>query len=78
MQDERCNMETERATTGKMTGDWRYFGVNAVAYVRPVQHEGEDAFGVFGADGTLLDVAASRELALTEIRQRRLHATPVH
>jgi len=64
--------------TAKTPTDWRYFGVNNVAYVKPVLHEGAEAFGVFSADGTLLDVAESREHALTEIRQRRLRAAVVH
>lgn len=47
-------------------------GVSEAAYVRPVIHEGRQAYAICSADGTLLAVAESRELAFGIIRQHDL------
>jgi len=53
-------------------------GVQNVAYVRPVDHEGEPAFGIFSADGTQMAIAANRDLAFAVIRQNDLEPASVH
>jgi len=53
-------------------------GVQNVAYVRPVDHEGEPAFGIFSADGTQMAIAANRDLAFAVIRQSDLEPASVH
>ena len=53
-------------------------GVQDLAYVKPVEHEGAPAFGIFAADGTQMALAASRDLALVVIRQSDMEPASVH
>ena len=46
-------------------------GVSDLAYVRPIQIEGQNLFAVYAADGTQLTVLPSYELAVATIRRLR-------
>ena len=55
------------------------FGLEQVAYLRPVQMpDGMDAVGVFAADGRPLATAPSTELAQALVRQNDLEPHLVH
>ncbi len=54
-------------------------GVGGVAYTRPVRTlEGEDAWGVFGADGTHLGIAPDREAAVMAIIEHEMAPVALH
>lgn len=58
--------------------DFAALGSGGVAYVKPVIHEGQPAYGIFGADGTAMAVATSRDLALAAIKQNDLEPVDAH
>ncbi len=53
-------------------------GAPNLAFVGPVETERGRAFGIHAADGKLLAVAASRELAFAAARQHDLEPVGVH
>jgi hypothetical protein len=54
------------------------FGNGQLAYIKPVNVDGEDAFAVHSADGQQLAVVAAREVAFTLVRQNDLDPVSVH
>ena len=55
--------------------DFLNVGINQVAYIRPVPG-GE--YSVHAADGTVLSLAESFDLALAAVRRNDMHAVTVH
>jgi len=53
-------------------------GVPNLAYVRPVQVEGVNVWGVYTANGQQIGVAESREIALALARQSDFEPVNVH
>ena len=53
-------------------------GAPLLAYVAPVSGEQGRGFGIFAANGNLLGVVASRELAFAAARQNELEPVSVH
>lgn len=58
--------------------DLAAWGIEDVAYVKPIFLEGEDAYGIFAADGTELAQVENRDEAIVTIRQNDLEAMSVH
>ncbi len=58
--------------------DFAAFGVDHVAYVRPVTVDGAPAFSVHAADGTPLTVLPEREVAFATVRQNDMEPLSVH
>ena len=58
--------------------DFAAFGVDHVAYVKPVLVNGVTAFAVHAADGTPLTVLPDREVASAAVRQNDLEPMSVH
>lgn len=58
--------------------DLATWGIEDVAYVKPIYADGEDAYGIFAADGTELAQMESRDEAIVTIRQNDLEAMSVH
>lgn len=58
--------------------DFAAFGVDLVAYVKPVVVNGVTAFAVHAADGTPLTVLPNREVASAAVRQNDLEPMSVH
>jgi hypothetical protein len=54
------------------------FGMQDLAYVKPVVVDGASAFAVHAADGTQVTVLPNREVALATIRQHDLEPLSVH
>ena len=54
------------------------FGMQDLAYVKPVVVNGVTAFAVHAADGTQVAVLPDREIALVTIRQHDLEPLSVH
>ena len=45
------------------TEDLANFGLDRLAYIRPIEIDGEAGFGIFAADGSPLGVAPERDMA---------------
>ncbi|MFM2045185.1 MAG: hypothetical protein RLY86_3761 [Pseudomonadota bacterium] len=58
--------------------DFATFGVNDVAYVKPVQVNGLRGFAIHAADGTALAVVTDRLVAAATVRQNDMEAVSVH
>jgi hypothetical protein len=58
--------------------DWLAFGVNEVAYVRPLMVDGATVFAIHGADGSQLAVVPSAEIAWAAMRQHELEPVSLH
>jgi hypothetical protein len=54
------------------------FGMQDLAYVKPVFFNGVTAFAVHAADGTQITVLPDREIALATVRQHDLEPLSVH
>jgi hypothetical protein len=54
------------------------FGMQDLAYVKPVLVNGVTAFAVHAADGTQITVLPDREIALATLRQHDLEPLSVH
>ncbi len=53
-------------------------GTPRLAYIGPVSTEQGEGFGIHAANGNLLGVVASRELAFAAARQHELEPVSVH
>lgn len=58
--------------------DLMALGVADLAYVRPVEIEGQSLFAVFTADGTQVAVLPSREAAVATILRHDLEVVSIH
>ena len=58
--------------------DWARFGVQEIAYIRPVMVNGIAAIAIHAADGTPIGAAPNAELAIAAIQQHELAAVLVH
>lgn len=58
--------------------DLASWGIEDVAYVKPLMTEEGDAYGIFAADGTELAQMENRDEAIVTIRQNDLEALSVH
>lgn len=54
------------------------FGIEDMAYIKPVTVNGRRIQVIHAADGTLLTVAMDRDLAFVTIRQHELSPQSVH
>ena len=54
------------------------FGMQDLAYVKPVLVNGVTAFAVHAADGTQITVLPDRDIALATLRQHDLEPLSVH
>ena len=53
-------------------------GVSQIAYVKPVQVNGETAYAIHAADGTPMAVAGDRDVAIAAVRQHEMVVSLVH
>ena len=54
------------------------FGVQDLAYIKPVVVENQAGFAVHAADGTQIAVIANRDVAFATVRQHDLEPLSVH
>lgn len=59
-------------------GDLAHFGLNEIAYVKPVTYGGKPAFAIHGADGSQLAVTLDYDTALAMIQQNDMQAASLH
>ncbi|KLN62492.1 hypothetical protein WH96_03100 [Kiloniella spongiae] len=58
--------------------DMTALGLEIVAYVKPVDVDGDACFGIFAADGTEITVVSDRDVAFAAVRQQDLEPLSVH
>ncbi|MFD2204561.1 DUF1150 family protein [Kiloniella antarctica] len=58
--------------------DMTALGLEVVAYVKPVDVEGDACFGIYAADGTEITVVGDRDVAFAAVRQQDLEPLSVH
>ncbi|MBU0725878.1 MAG: DUF1150 domain-containing protein [Alphaproteobacteria bacterium] len=58
--------------------DLALLGMNDVAYVRPVQIQGQGQFAIHAADGTQMLVVDDISVAVATIRQNDMEPVPLH
>jgi hypothetical protein len=58
--------------------DLMALGMSDLAYVKPVEIEGESLFAVFTADGTQVTVLPTREVAIATILRHDLEPVSIH
>lgn len=58
--------------------DLAAFGIQDLAYIRPVLVEGKPRYAIHAADGSQLALAPSYELALATVRQNDMEAVGLH
>ena len=65
--------------SGRMSArDFALWGVEDVAYIRPVEIDGKVAWAICAADGSGIGVAPERDLAFAAARQHDLEPLSVH
>lgn len=68
--------ETEKNWPSQI--DLANWGIEDVAYVKPIYVDGTGAYGIFAADGTELAQMNNRDEAIVTVRQNDLEALSVH
>ncbi len=58
--------------------DFAAFGVDVVAYVKPIAVNGMTGFAIHAADGTPLTIVPVREAAFAAVRQHDMEPLSVH
>jgi hypothetical protein len=58
--------------------DFRNFGVQQVAYIRPVVVQNKKAYAIHAADGTPLSVMDTHDTAIIAVRHNDLEPATVH
>lgn len=53
-------------------------GVSDLAYIKPVEIDGQSLYAVFAADGTQIVVLPNREVAVATIQRHDLEPVSVH
>jgi hypothetical protein len=54
------------------------FGMQDIAYVKPVVVDGEKSYAIHAADGTAITVVTDRDTAFAMLRQHDLEPASVH
>lgn len=58
--------------------DFLNFGMQQVAYIRPIRVDDKTAYAIHAADGTPLSVMESKDTALVVVRHNELEPATVH
>jgi hypothetical protein len=58
--------------------DFAGLGLNQIAYVRPIEHDGQKGFAVHAANGQRLTIVPTREAAIAVIVHNELEPVTVH
>jgi hypothetical protein len=71
-------MMTEQGFKTLTSAEWQASMLNQVAYIKPVEENGQQAFAVYAADGTQLAIISDRETAFAAVRSHDLEPVSVH
>lgn len=58
--------------------DFKKFGIQQLAYMRPIESQAGEAWGIFAADGTCLEMTEDRAVAVAHARSKALFPMTVH
>lgn len=72
------NPQLPRLSRDMSLVDFATFGVEQLAYIKPVVIEGTPAYAVHGADGRPLAAVGDRDIAFALVRQNDLEPVSVH
>jgi hypothetical protein len=71
-------MQTTEQMRHMTANDLAMFGMQDVAYVKPVLVEGAASYAIHAADGTQMALIPNRDLAFAVVRQNELEPVSVH
>ena len=71
-------MNTDQTQSQMSAQEMMSLGMNHLAYLKPVEVEGEPFFAVHAADGTQMALFRTRELAELNLRQHDLEPLSLH
>ncbi len=71
-------MDWLETTRDISTRDFASLGVLDVAFVKPVEVDGETAYSIHAADGTEMGIVNDRLVAFAAVRQHDLEPLSVH
>ena len=72
------DMQEPTMLTPLSDADWASFGLEQIAYVRPVLVDGVKAVAIHSADGTPIGAAPSADLAKAAIIQNDMEPVSLH
>ena len=58
--------------------DFAVLGIEYVAFVKPVDADGESAYAIHAADGTEMGIVGDRDVAFAAVRQHDLEPLSLH
>ena len=76
--DHEDMMDLERTLRSLSSQDFLSLGLSQVAYVKPLEQDGNSYYAIYAADGTQMAVLASQEAALAAIRQHDMEPLTLH
>jgi len=73
-------MQTENVISlkGLSQNDLLTFGLNAVAYLRPTNVNGQSVFAIHAADGSQLALVATRDIGIAAMNEHDLEPVSLH
>jgi len=71
------NISARDILRGLSSSDFLSFGIQDVAYIRPIEVEGQDAFAIYAADGTPLSVVDNEQDAVLLAKQNDLETISI-
>ena len=72
------DLTTHQILKNLSTQDFLNFGIQQIAYIRPLDVEDKTAYGIFAADGTPLSVMDTMDTAAIVIQHNDLEIATVH
>ncbi len=78
MNHDQHKMQAPKSPPPMSTRDFAEWGVQQVAYIKPVEGEGGTAFAVYAANGQQLGLMETRDVALAALIQNDLELFSVH
>jgi len=77
--DDMTSPQDNSTTLRQMSSaDWARFGVQQIAYIRPVLVNGVEAIAIHAADGTPIGAAPNAKLAFAAIVQHEMAPAQLH
>jgi hypothetical protein len=71
-------MQTIEQMRSMTANDLAMFGMQDVAYVKPVTVDGNAGYAIHAADGTQMALIGDRDIAYAVVRQNELEPVSVH
>jgi len=71
-------MQTTEQMRQMTTTDLAMFGMQDIAYVKPVVVDGNAGYAIHAADGTQMALITDRDVAFAVVRQNELEPVSVH